>query len=334
MERGDFLGAAGPLFSRQDGRATSGRGVAPAHQVAAPAAREVARPHGRRAPLPPALPRLRSCNPEVREVFRKRDAHRARHPQFLDERGFVEVRDADDAPGRRRRGGAAVHARTTTRSTSICSCASRRSSYLKRLVVGGFERVYEIGRNFRNEGLSRKHNPEFTMLEFYQAYATYEDLMTLTEELFVSLCAEVCGTGVLTYEGQAVDPTAPWPRLPLQGRDPRPPRARATCRQGSSAPCSTTRATLLRWIERLRARPAQRRARRGAAQVREPRRAAGRALRLRRRERAALGSPGLRHRVPGRDLAAVAPQRPGSDAASTASSCSSWAASTPTRSPS
>ena len=56
--------------------------------------------------------------------------------------------------------------------------------YLKRLVVGGFERVYEIGRNFRNEGLSRKHNPEFTMLEFYQAYATYEDLMALTEELF------------------------------------------------------------------------------------------------------------------------------------------------------
>jgi lysyl-tRNA synthetase class 2 len=83
-------------------------------------------------------------------------------------------------------------------------------------VVGGVDRVYEIGRNFRNEGLSRKHNPEFTMLELYQAYATYEDLMTLTEELFLGLCQEIRGGRELTYEGRRVDMTVPWPRLPMK----------------------------------------------------------------------------------------------------------------------
>jgi lysyl-tRNA synthetase class 2 len=88
--------------------------------------------------------------------------------------------------------------------------------HLKRLVVGGFDRVYEIGRSFRNEGLSRKHNPEFTMLEFYQAYATYEDLMSLTEELVTGLGREICGGLTLSYGGQRVDLTPPWPRIPLE----------------------------------------------------------------------------------------------------------------------
>jgi lysyl-tRNA synthetase class 2 len=87
---------------------------------------------------------------------------------------------------------------------------------LKRLVVGSFERVYEIGRNFRNEGLSRQHNPEFTMLEFYQAYATYEDLIVLTENLFRELAREVCGSAVITYQGQKVDLEAPWARIPMK----------------------------------------------------------------------------------------------------------------------
>jgi lysyl-tRNA synthetase class 2 len=77
--------------------------------------------------------------------------------------------------------------------------------YLKRLVVGGLERVFEINRNFRNEGLSTRHNPEFTMLEFYQAYATYEDLMDLTETLFQSLMADVLGDSVLNYQGETID---------------------------------------------------------------------------------------------------------------------------------
>lgn len=88
--------------------------------------------------------------------------------------------------------------------------------YLKRLVVGGLERVYEINRNFRNEGISTHHNPEFTMLEFYQAYATYEDLMALTEELVTGLARTVCGSEVITYAGQTVDLRAPWVRLPMK----------------------------------------------------------------------------------------------------------------------
>ena len=75
--------------------------------------------------------------------------------------------------------------RITTRSTCSCSSGSRPELYLKRLTVGGLERVFEINRNFRNEGISTQHNPEFTMLEFYQAYSDYQELMTLTEEMFV-----------------------------------------------------------------------------------------------------------------------------------------------------
>jgi lysyl-tRNA synthetase class 2 len=88
--------------------------------------------------------------------------------------------------------------------------------HLKRLVVGSLERVYEIGRNFRNEGLSRQHNPEFTMLEFYQAYATYEDLMRLTETLFQELAREVSGGEALSYQGQALSLATPWPCIPMK----------------------------------------------------------------------------------------------------------------------
>jgi lysyl-tRNA synthetase class 2 len=88
--------------------------------------------------------------------------------------------------------------------------------YLKRLVVGGFERVFEINRNFRNEGISIQHNPEFTMMEFYQAYATYKDLMDLTEELICHVAREVVGKLVFTYGGKEVDLTPPWDRLTVR----------------------------------------------------------------------------------------------------------------------
>jgi lysyl-tRNA synthetase class 2 len=87
--------------------------------------------------------------------------------------------------------------------------------YLKRLVVGGFERVFEINRNFRNEGISIKHNPEFTMLEFYMAYATYEDLMGLTEALFNYVLKHVLDTAVIQYQGETIDFTPPWPRISM-----------------------------------------------------------------------------------------------------------------------
>src|SRR5207302_434387 len=84
--------------------------------------------------------------------------------------------------------------------------------YLKRLVVGGYERVFELSRVFRNEGVSTRHNPEFTMLEFYQAHATYEDLMALTEEMLVGLAHEVAGGTTLAYGGETIDLARPWPR--------------------------------------------------------------------------------------------------------------------------
>src|SRR5205085_4672144 len=87
--------------------------------------------------------------------------------------------------------------------------------YLKRLVVGGFERVYEINRNFRNEGLSYKHNPEFTMLEWYQAYSDYRDLMDLTQELLTLLANKVCGTRQVPYQGRTIN-FDNWQRLTMR----------------------------------------------------------------------------------------------------------------------
>jgi lysyl-tRNA synthetase class 2 len=88
--------------------------------------------------------------------------------------------------------------------------------HLKRLVVGGFERVFEINRNFRNEGISVRHNPEFTMLEFYQAYATYKDLMDMTEELIEGLALKICGSSQLSWMGQSIELKRPWKRLLMQ----------------------------------------------------------------------------------------------------------------------
>jgi len=88
--------------------------------------------------------------------------------------------------------------------------------YLKRLVVGGFERVYEVNRNFRNEGISTRHNPEFTMIEFYQAYADYHDLMNFTEQLFHTICDEVAGTRQITYQGEVLDFDKPFARMSVK----------------------------------------------------------------------------------------------------------------------
>ena len=87
--------------------------------------------------------------------------------------------------------------------------------YLKRLVVGGFERVFEINRNFRNEGVSTRHNPEFTMVEFYQAYANYEDLMDMTEEMFESIVQQIHQTSKIEYQGLSIDFSKGWKRIPM-----------------------------------------------------------------------------------------------------------------------
>jgi lysyl-tRNA synthetase class 2 len=134
-----------------------------------------------------------TMNPEVREVFVKRAKIVQTIRRFFDERGYIEV----ETPMMHSiAGGAAARPFTTHHNTLDMDLFLRIAPelYLKRLIVGGMERVYEINRNFRNEGIDRQHNPEFTMLEFYEAYADYHDLMQLTEELLRKVAMEVNGT--------------------------------------------------------------------------------------------------------------------------------------------
>ncbi len=121
--------------------------------------------------------------------------------EFLNAAQFPGSGNTDDAGNSRRRHRAALYDAITMRWICNCICVLRRSLYLKRLVVGGFEKVYEINRNFRNEGLSTRHNPEFTMLEFYEAYADYHDLMDMTEEMLRAMAENVFGQSMLEYQG-------------------------------------------------------------------------------------------------------------------------------------
>jgi lysyl-tRNA synthetase, class II len=152
--------------------------------------------------------------PETREIFRKRVAIIRLIRDYLNQRNFLEVETPMMQPIP---GGAAAKPFRTHHNALGMDLFLRIAPelYLKRLLVGGFERVFEINRNFRNEGLSTRHNPEFTMLEFYQAYATYHDLIDLTEEMIAGVCQEVNGTTRITYQGKAVDLTPPWRRLTM-----------------------------------------------------------------------------------------------------------------------
>jgi lysyl-tRNA synthetase class 2 len=151
-------------------------------------------------------------NPGVREVFRLRTRLIQTVRGFLDARGFLEVETPVMQPIP---GGATARPFATHHNALDIPLFLRIALELhhKRLVVGGFDRVYEIGRIFRNEGVSTQHNPEFTMLEFYQAYADYGDLMELTEALFVELGQTLTGGPTVTYQGERIDLTPPWRRL-------------------------------------------------------------------------------------------------------------------------
>ena len=153
-------------------------------------------------------------NEEVRRTFQTRSRIIASIRRFFDSRGFLEVETPmmQAIPG-----GAAARPFVTHHNALDLQLYLRIAPelYLKRLVVGGFEKVYEINRNFRNEGVSARHNPEFTMLEFYQAYADYEDFMALTEELLRGLCLELNGTPELHYQGERYDFGQPFQRLTL-----------------------------------------------------------------------------------------------------------------------
>ncbi|OQX13733.1 MAG: lysine--tRNA ligase [Desulfobulbaceae bacterium A2] len=153
-------------------------------------------------------------NPEVREIFRKRVRIIQGIREFLGQRGFLEVETPMMQPVP---GGATARPFKTHHNALGMDLFLRIAPelYLKRLLVGGFERVFEINRNFRNEGLSTRHNPEFTMLEFYQAYATFHDMMDLTEELVAGLAREICGSTSLTYQGQPLDLAPPWRRYTM-----------------------------------------------------------------------------------------------------------------------
>ncbi len=151
-------------------------------------------------------------NPEVREVFTKRSRIIAAIREFLNERDFLEVETPMMQPIP---GGAAARPFITHHNALGIDLYLRIAPelYLKRLVVGGMERVYEINRNFRNEGVSTVHNPEFTMLEFYQAYADYRDLLDLTEELFCFVADQVVGKRTLVYQGKEIKLDSPWKRI-------------------------------------------------------------------------------------------------------------------------
>ncbi len=155
-----------------------------------------------------------AINPEVREIFRTRTAVVRALQEFLDGRGFLEVETPILQPIY---GGAAARPFVTHHNQLKQDLYLRISFelYLKRLLVGGFERVYEIGRDFRNEGVDRTHNPEFTMLEFYWAYADYREVMDLTEAMIVHAADRVLGRRTLTYQGQEIVLEPPWARIPL-----------------------------------------------------------------------------------------------------------------------
>jgi lysyl-tRNA synthetase class 2 len=154
-------------------------------------------------------------NPQVKETFYKRNAIIQGIKGFLLQRDFLEVETPMMQPIP---GGATARPFKTHHNTLDMDLYLRIAPelYLKRLVIGGMERVFELNRNFRNEGVSTQHNPEFTMLEFYQAYSTYEDLMALIEEMISEIARTVCGSYKITYQGSELDLTPPWPRITLK----------------------------------------------------------------------------------------------------------------------
>ena len=156
-----------------------------------------------------------AVNPEVRETFRLRTETVRALRKYLDERGFLEVETPILQPIY---GGAAARPFVTHHNELNQDLYLRISFelYLKRLLVGGFERVYELGRDFRNEGVSYKHNPEFTQLEFYMAYADYLSIMEMTEQMISSVAQQVLGTQIIHFEGHEINLTPPWKRIQIR----------------------------------------------------------------------------------------------------------------------
>ena len=153
-------------------------------------------------------------NPEVKETFIKRSQILKEIRNFLDGRGFMEV----ETPMLVSNAGGAAARPFETHYNALDEDVKLRISlelYLKRLIVGGLERVYEIGRVFRNEGVDTRHNPEFTLMELYQAYTDYEGMMELTESMFRYVAEKVCGSAVVSYNGTVIDMSKPFARITM-----------------------------------------------------------------------------------------------------------------------
>jgi len=214
MDIGDFIGIKGALFRTKTGELTL---VAEDISLLCKSMRPLPEKwHG----LTDVETRYRQryvdliMNDHVRDVFVTRSRIIQSLREFFIERDFLEVETPMMQPIP---GGATARPFITHHNALGMDLYMRVAPelYLKRLVVGGLERVFEINRNFRNEGLSIKHNPEFTMMEFYMAYATYEDLMVLTEEVFGHVLERVIGRQVIEYQGKTIDFKPPWKRISL-----------------------------------------------------------------------------------------------------------------------
>ena len=214
LDIGDFVGLKGGMFKTKTGEWTL---LAHELKLICKSTRPLPEKfHGLRDPEKRYRGRYLDLimNQDVREIFLKRSKIIQTIRSFFLERDFLEVETPMMQPIP---GGAEATPFVTHHKALGIDLFLRIAPelYLKRLVVGGFERVFEINRNFRNEGVSTRHNPEFTMLEFYQAYATYEDLMDLTEDMFIQLAEEVTGSTAITYQGDTIDMGVRWRRMTL-----------------------------------------------------------------------------------------------------------------------
>ena len=214
LDVGDWIGAEGALFRTRTGEITI---RVDRFELLAKSLRPLPEKwHGLKDPETRFRQRYADLfmNLEVREVFRKRARLIAALRAGLDARDYLEVETPVLQP---LYGGAFARPFVTKHNALDIDLYLRISNelYLKRLIVGGFERVYEFARDFRNEGMDRTHNPEFTMLEFYQAFADVSDMMSLTEALFVAAAERVCGSVKTSYQGAALDFTPPFPRVSM-----------------------------------------------------------------------------------------------------------------------
>jgi len=214
LDIGDFIGVKGPLFQTRTGEWTL---LAKEFRLLSKTVRPLPEKfHGLKDPEKRYRQRYLDLimNEDTRQIFIKRSKIVASMRQFFEEKGFMEVETPMMQP---LPGGAEATPFKTWHNALGMELFLRIAPelYLKRLVVGGFEKVFEINRNFRNEGVSTRHNPEFTMVEFYQAYADYEDLMDLTEEMFESIVRQILGSTTIEYQGQAIEFKKGWQRIPM-----------------------------------------------------------------------------------------------------------------------